>query len=137
LVVSKPIVNDSDVCHLDWGGSACVFRKRSDCIIQHDSGWGLICSVGMRVYPQFWMIRVAAAILVDDIEKPVAVHRHAFHRHVRHAQRTAWIGHNRQPAGYDAGPVDVDDLARFLADHEQVGEIRTPAREPLEIRETD
>ncbi len=43
-------------------------------------------------------------------------------------QRIAGIGDDRQRTGDVSGAVDVDDLARFLAQHEQVAGIGVPVQ---------
>ena len=80
--------------------------------------------VGRRVDPELRVVGVAAAVLADDVEVAVVVHRHALVRLVRHRERVARVGRDRQRARDVARAVDVHDLARLLADDQQVARVR-------------
>ncbi len=76
---------------------------------------------------------VAAAGLVDDVERAVVVHRDALVRLVGDRQPVARVAPQRQRAEDGAGAVGLDDLARLLADHQQV--VGVGAGQPAQVRE--
>ena len=92
VVRSESIVGDDDVCHLDPRRGAGVLRDRIDLIVQREAGGRLVRNRGRRVDPELRMIEVAAAVLADDIQKAVAVHREPFVLLGRNGQRIAGIG---------------------------------------------
>ena len=71
------------------------------------------------------MVDVAAAVLADDVQEAVAVHREALVPLVGDRQRIAGVGGDRQRARDVPERVDVDDPAGLLAEHQQVAGLRS------------
>ena len=122
VVGSKSVVGDEDVRDLDAEPRCWCSPGSSDRLSSATAVGAWFGADGRCVNPKLRMTGVTAAVLVDDIEVAIAVHRDTFHGHVRHdnglpdrrRSSTGW----RRPR-----TIDVDDLARFLADHQQAAEI--------------
>ena len=78
LFAAEPVVGDDDVRDFDPCRGAGVLGDRVDLIVQRERGRSLIRHGGRRVDPELRVIEVSAAILTDDIQIAVAVHRQTF-----------------------------------------------------------
>ena len=81
------------------------------------------------------MIEVAAAVLADDVEVAVEVHREPLVLLGRHVERVAGIGLNRQRVVDVTGAIDMEDPAGFLAEHQQMARLRPSQRRQVRQRE--
>src|SRR5262249_7140222 len=133
-VVTEAVVADEDVRELDRGARVRVFGQRGRGTHQGNGRGREVLRRGRGVHPELRVGRVTTARLVDDVELAVAVHRDAFHRHVRHRDLVARVGDDRQGVLDAARAVDLHDLARFLADDEELLEGGIP-RQRRQVRQ--
>ena len=123
-VWANAVIGDVDVGDADVVSDVWKLRESADHRCKCHSGRGGVCRGGQRVNPKLRMIEVATAIFVSDVEVAGAVHANTFHGHGRNGQGAAGIGYDGEAAINIAAAVAVDNLARLLADDEEMAGFR-------------